>query len=99
MTKLVIDFQEGFAEDTIVVLIDDREVFRKQAVTTNFLLGHADSFETEVSEPPFEVEVSVTSRGLSGGIRLDPVGAVYLGVSVGDREITFVVSDQPFGYA
>jgi hypothetical protein len=44
MVSLVVDLQDGFAGDLVVVRLNDREVFRKEDVQTKLLLGYADSW-------------------------------------------------------
>ncbi len=45
MVLLHIAFQEGFTDDTVVVRVNGREVFRKGSVKTRLQIGYADSFE------------------------------------------------------
>ena len=45
MALLHIAFQDGFTDDTVVVLINGGEVFRKEGVNTKLLLGYADFVE------------------------------------------------------
>lgn len=99
MVTLAIDFQDGFADDTVVLRVNGEEVFRKEHVSTKLLLGLADSFKTEVEKGPVSVEISVETRDIAETISLDVSVDTYLGVSVVNGMIEYIISDEPFGYA
>jgi len=98
MVTLGIDLQDGFEDDTVVMQINGEEVFRKEHVTTNLLLGLAASFETEVEKGPVSVEISVETRDIVETIPLDVSADTYLGVSVVNDRIEQIISDEPFVY-
>jgi hypothetical protein len=98
MASLVIDLQDGFSDDTVVIRVDGRETFHKQSVSTDYSLGRADSVEIQVSEGRVKVEVAVPSRRLSDAILLDVSTTVYLGVSIPDGEVGFRISNEMFLY-
>jgi hypothetical protein len=45
---LGIDLQDGFVEDTVVIRVDGREIFKQENVSTVYALGRADAVETQV---------------------------------------------------
>lgn len=98
MVSLVVDLQDGFAGDLVVVRVNGREVFRKEGVQTKLLLGYADSFEIQVPEGTVNVEVTLPLKNLSKTIVLQVSTKVYLGLSIHDSRIEHVISHQPFGY-
>lgn len=98
MATLVIDLQDGFKDDTVVLRAGGEEVFHKHGVNTDYAIGRADSFQTEVPEGCVVIVVDVLSRDISGTIALVASGTVYLGISLLDQEITHRVSDEMFRY-
>jgi hypothetical protein len=98
MVSLVIDLQDGFSDDTVVIRVDGQEVFHKEGVNTDYSLGRADSVEIPVPEGCVNVEVTVPSRHLSGTIVLEVSATVYLGVSILDDRIDYRISDEMFLY-
>jgi hypothetical protein len=98
MPNLVIDLQDGFANDRVEVRVDDRQVYAKEGVSTDLRLSHADGVRLHVASGSVEVQVNVFSRGFSGTQRLDVAADVYLAVSVSDADLEFRTSDRPFFY-
>ena len=99
MSLLHIAFQEGFFDETVVVRVDGREVFRKDGVKTRLQTGYADSFEIDVQEGSVNVEVALPSKNVSESMTLQVSNPVYLGVSlIPDGRVHSRVSSEPFGY-
>lgn len=100
MTKLRVDLQDGFQEDTVILAVNGQEVFREPGVTTKTQLGVARYFETEVAPGPTTVTVSLPERGLLQTFELDVAGPTYLGVSLTPGgEFTHRVQSTTFRYA
>ena len=99
VATLSIDLQEGFADDTVVVSVDGREVLRREAVRTRRTLGLAESMRVPVETLPVRLEVSLPLKGIAGATVVDPREAPHVGVSVTGGEIRYLVSRTPFGYA
>lgn len=95
---LGIDFQDGFADDTVIVKINENEVLRKEHVSTSLLLGLASTFRTEVTSARVDVKVEILTKNVERTITLDILGDVYLGVSVTNSIIDYMISEEPFGY-
>ena len=98
MISLVIDLQDGFSDDIVVIKVDNQEIFHKKGVNTDYTLGRADSVETKVSKGSVNVAVNVPSKSLSDTVVLEVVNKVYLGVSIIDDRIVFRISDEIFTY-
>lgn len=98
MASLVIDLQDGFSDDTVVVQVDGQEKYDKQGVNTDYALGLADSVEIQVPEGSVNVQITVPSRQLSGTIVLEVSTTVYLGVCILDDRIDYRISDEMFQY-
>jgi hypothetical protein len=64
MPTLHVDLREGFNRDTVVVRIDEREVFRRSGVETNYSVGLADRITVELPEGEVRVEVILPDRGI-----------------------------------
>jgi hypothetical protein len=99
VAKLSIDLQDGFADDTVVVSVDGREVLRRAGVRTRRTLGLAESLSVDVDGPPITLEVSLPLRGIADATRVDPAAAGHVGVSLVDGRIRYRLSHRPFGYA
>ncbi len=96
--SLVIDLQEGFSDDIVVVQVDSREIFYKKDVNTDYSIGLADSLKIHIHKNTVTIEVTVPSKQLSDTIGLDTSTKVYLGVSIIDDRIYFKISDERFTY-
>lgn len=87
MPKLRIDLREGFAGDAVEILIDDRVVYSRADVRTNYSAGIADSFEVDVAPATVAViEVRVPARNLVGSRSFKPAGSTqHVAVVLGER--------------
>ncbi len=99
MTAVRIALQDGFEDDTVVVKVNGKEVFRQENIKTKRQIGKAASFEVEVEEGTANVEVSLPLKNLSETIAVKVSGEAYLGVSVAENKIEHKVSSEPFRYA
>jgi hypothetical protein len=90
--------EEGFEDDTVIVEVNDRQVFEREGVSTRTQIGLATSFEVEVEEGEVVVAVRATSQGATGRIRHPVAGLLHVGVSVQGGDIVFRTSEEPFGY-
>jgi adenosine/AMP kinase len=98
MALLHIAFQEGFVDDIIIVRVNDKEVFRKENVTTRLQIGYADSFEVTINEGRVSIEILLPLKNLSKTIVLHIATVAYVGASIHDGRIDYRISDKPFGY-
>jgi hypothetical protein len=99
MSKLRVDFQEGFTNDEIDLRLNGQELLKKAGVTTNRLLGLASSAEVEVPNGRVTIEITIPTKNLAKTISLESSGSEHLGVSIENGRIEHIVSQQPFGYA
>ncbi len=95
---LVIDLQEGFSDDTVEIQVGEQRVFHKEGVNTDYAIGLADSVGVQIHAGFVKVGVSVVSSLLSESIMLKVSTTVYLGVSIVDNVINFIVPDERFLY-
>ena len=96
MTVIVIDLQDGFADDEVLILAEGQEIFNKKGVNTDYSIGLAASVKCEVSVKHLIVEVSVPSRRISDNTKVDVSARSYLGVSILDNKIDYQFSDEEF---
>lgn len=97
--SLSIDLQNGFANDKVHVKVNGVEVYRNNAVTTQRLLGIAGSTKMSIEDGTAEVEIEISSRGLSWGETVEIKGDLHLGVAVEGGGLSVFQSKTPFGYA
>ena len=98
MAQLHIALQEGFEDETVVIRVAGREVFRKDNVRTKLQIGFADSFEMDVEEGSMSIEINLPAKGLSKSTELQVSPMVYLGASLIAGTIEYRISREPFGY-
>ncbi len=99
MPALIIDLQEGFRDDRVIVAVDGREVFRKEGVRTRHQIGRADGVRVEgVAAGRRSVAVELPDRGLSGRVEVDASARPYLAVSVMGERLVFTPAAEPFRY-
>lgn len=95
--KLHIYLLDGFADETVTVLVESKEVFHQSNISTRVQIGLAESFEIVIGNPPVEVKIIISKRQLSKTIIIDGPWPVYLGVSVTQEgKIAYRISKKPF---
>ena len=101
---LSVDFQDGFVNDSIIIRINENEVFRKNNVSTDLRIAMADnSFNTTVSNGQIKIDILVPSKNLKFSQNIEINSDAYLGVSIinsdtTNPEIKVKVEKQPFTY-
>jgi hypothetical protein len=99
MSTLSVALQDGFKDDSVVLTVNDREVFRKSGVSTNLVIGLAEHLETQVdgNEARIQIEISSRSKQKSATVRIADTPNV--GISIGpDGTPEISVSREPFRY-
>ncbi len=97
--NLQLDLQEGFDDDTIVILIDGKEAWRKKGVKTRYQIGLAESFSTTVPTGTVKITIEQPDRHQSQNIILQVDVQTYVGVVRNDDgSITHLEQNHPFHY-
>ena len=92
---LTIDLQEGFDGESVAVRVGEQVVFEADEVTTNPVIGLADSIVVEVDTGPQTVVVEVgADQTLATDV--DVNADLFIGFNIDSGEV--IESDQPFGY-
>ena len=99
MTNLHIALHDGFRNDTVVITVNGREVYRRTDVTTNLAISRADASDVAVEEGELRVEVEVPTRNLRAAITLDATQKPYLAVEITEQgSLALSPSATPFRY-
>jgi hypothetical protein len=99
MVEIPIDLQDGFKDDTVVILLDGREAFRDEAVSTRFQIGRAKSVKLQAPEGRTELTVEVPTRNARASATIDTAKPVFVGISLTTQgKLQVRVQEQPFGY-
>ena len=99
MPALNIDFQSGFENDTVVILVNNNEVFRKDNVQTLLLTDHAESVSLDIEKGSVCIDIIINTKNLRKAINASITATTYLGISIAMGAIEHMVSEEPFGYA
>ena len=99
MAIVEIHLQEGFQDDEVVVLMDGREVFSGPSVTSQALLGLAETISLETDTEGHEITVELPRLGISGNTSVPASERSYVGVTKMDDHLELIVTGEPFGYA
>jgi hypothetical protein len=100
MPTLHVDLQSGFQNDVIELALDQRSFFSAQDVTTNLVIGLAETTQVDVAPGAQELQIDVKSRGLQTRVSIEVQQAeMYVGVSIVEQNLRVNVRNKPFGYA
>ncbi|MHA2084774.1 MAG: hypothetical protein ACXABD_13535 [Candidatus Thorarchaeota archaeon] len=85
-----------FRNDTIVLKIGEREIFRESNVTTKLTINTTEiRCETEVKKGKVSLHVGILTKGLEQEIKLDIRSDMTIGIRFIGDFITWVDMDDP----
>jgi hypothetical protein len=97
MSALHIALQDGFAGEPVVIRLDGREVYRKEAVRTDIRISRADAVDVETANRSGAIEVE--ARGQAASASVDVARTPYVSVSLdGSGRPQVRTSAEPFAY-
>jgi|SRR5687767_8783656 hypothetical protein len=81
------DFQHGFANDTIILKVNGKEVLKKDGISSDLRISLAGSFTLDVPNGQINLEIIVPTKNLSSSqtIMIDSEGK-YVGISIINSE-------------
>ena len=92
-------FQDGFANDDVIVRVNGREVIREsQLKGQDPMLPIAAARDVELEATTGKVNVEIPSRGLSRSFDLDFRESPYVGIAIVGGDIAMRKSSRPFEY-
>jgi hypothetical protein len=95
MVSLEIHLQAMFTNDTVIVRVNGKEVFRETSVTTDTRRMRAAYFQTTVSPGEVTVSVEVPTRNVSGSQVFHVTGATFITVNLTDGQLE--IREEPGG--
>ena len=94
-----ISLQEGFQKESVNIVIDGNEVYRKQDVSTRHQIGLADTVEHETDLPIADVKIHLPEKNKKASIKIHVRQNPYLGIDLDtDGNVRFKSSSRPFGF-
>ena len=99
MSAVVIDLQDGFDGETVILQVDGNEVFRDTDVRTRYQIGLAHTVNLDLAPGPHLLSVALPNRALTATAEFDPGQTGNIGISRLDNRLDINLSDQPFLYA
>ena len=93
---LRIKLRDGFRDQTVVITVDGREVYRKSGVTTDLSISYADAVEASTGAAPVKLAVRV-ENGPAASADIDPRRTPFVDVRVmdGKMELRASAAEQP----
>ena len=99
MAKMTIALQDGFRNDSVIITVNDNEVYRKSGVSTNLAISLAESIETTVSGNDVRLQIEVPSRNTKTTTTLHASESPYVSISLKDSGKPEVIpSKEAFRY-
>ncbi len=99
MSAIVIDLQEGFDGEKVILQMDDAEVFKSIDVRTRYQIGLADTVTLDLPPGPHVLMIALPERSLSATAEFDSGKAGFIGISRLENRLEISVSPEPFRYA
>lgn len=99
-----VDFQDGFVNDSIILRINEKEVLKKNNVSTDLRIALANnSFSTRMPNGQINVDIFVPTKNLKYSRTIDLKSDTYIGVNIvnpntPNADITIRIELEPFSY-
>lgn len=93
-TLLHIDLQEVFKNDTVVIFVNDQEIYHKAGVTTNWSVSLADTLEVAVPPGALAVTIDLPLRKISKTVNVLVTEPIYLRVKIIQDTIDIDISNE-----
>lgn len=98
MATLVIDLQDGFSADVVIIYVNGEEIYHKQNINTNLAISRADSIQIQVPTGTAKVDVSVPSKHLTKTVTFQVATTLYVGISILGGTLEVQSSNERFFY-
>jgi len=98
MINISIDFQDGFVNDSVKCQLNGKTIYSKNNCNTSRLIGLADSMSVKTGKGLTKLKVIILNRDIEKEISIDIKDDVYVGFSLVNDTIEYIVSAKPFGY-
>jgi hypothetical protein len=95
VSTVTISLEDGFAQDHVVVTIDDTVVLDEEQVSTRYQISLAREVTTDVRSGVARVRVVLPERGLESALDVDAAATPTVRVSVDDGRIRLRPTDLP----
>lgn len=93
---LRIKLRDGFRDQTVVIAVDGKEIYRKAGVTTDLSISYADAVEASTEGVPVKLAVRVEG-GPAASADIDPRRTPFVDVRITDGKMDLRASaaEQP----
>jgi len=81
--KLRIRLRDGFRDQTVIITLDGKEIYRKSGVTTDLSISYADAVEASTDAAPVTLAVRV-ENGAVASADIDPRQTPFVDVWIAD---------------
>lgn len=96
MIYVIIVFESGFKNDTVIIKVNDQQVFNRKGITTKMQLGYAGSAKINVMEGDIRFEIFLPEKSLSKTIFLESISdPIALILSIEKNSISNKISFEP----
>src|SRR5262249_2244009 len=96
MATLVLDLQDGFSDDTVIIHVNGKEVYHKQGVTTNLAISYTDSVQVQVPAGNVIMDIDVASKHLSRTVTFQVTTTLYIGIFILNGSLEVRLSNERF---
>jgi len=93
-----IALHDGFAGQTVTIVVDGRQVYRRSGVQTDLRISRADSIDVETQVTVATVEVSAQPGNLQASAQVDVKVTPYVAVDIVRGAIKLTPAAEPFQY-
>lgn len=94
----IIDLQEGFSGDKVVLAVDGTEVFQEEKLQTRNQIGLARQIEVDVPSGRHTVSIRFGDAPTTREFAIDTAETPFLGITLAANDIVFTPKAQAFGY-
>ena len=96
MIRLTIILERGFKDDTVIVKINEKEIFHKKNITTKLLIGMAESLQLNVQEGLVTFKISLPDKNIVKDFSAEILHPSILKLSLENGELRYnIIEERP----
>jgi hypothetical protein len=95
MSTLVFNFEAGFSNDKVKIIIDNAKTIEREEVSSDYASGLAATVESEVESGKHEVSVLVTTSNLEQRFSIEVTETKYIRVWIDELgNLIYKIQDE-----
>lgn len=96
MIRLTIILEQGFKNDTVIIKLNEKEIFHKKNITTKLLIGMSESLQLNVQEGLVTFKISLPEKNIVKDFSAEILHPSVLKLTLENGELKYnIIEERP----